>query len=263
MNIELFDKAHDFIQEHLDSSANPCVACSFGKDSMVVLDIVRRFQPRIPVVYVEQFPVESKHAFARTIAKAWNLNMQSIPAAWRGTYGKSGHVEIVTGHKIGPNAYLAIPTEPMPELDERDAMCGLDLLNEPFPDLSFPDYDAVFLGHRGDDRDIVLGDIPLIENQFTAKDGTFKYLYPLKDWTSKDVWDYHRRYEVPANEGRYGRNNPADNNDVWNLCTRCMSGDGTVWCPKEKGEVPAFGGMVDWEGITGDFRKNMINLENA
>jgi hypothetical protein len=34
------------------------------------------------------------------------LNMQSIPSAWRGTYGKSGHVEIVTGHKIGPNALL-------------------------------------------------------------------------------------------------------------------------------------------------------------
>jgi hypothetical protein len=64
--------------------------------------------------------------------------------------------------------YLAIPAEPMTTLDENDAMCGLDLLNENFPDLGFPDYDGGVLGHRGDDQDVVLGDIPLIENQFTS-----------------------------------------------------------------------------------------------
>ena len=52
MNIELFRKTHDLIQEQLDSTANPCVACSFGKDSMVVLVIlaVRRMAVLVAVV---------------------------------------------------------------------------------------------------------------------------------------------------------------------------------------------------------------------
>jgi hypothetical protein len=84
MNTELFRKTHDFIQEQLDSTTNPCVACSFGKDSTVVLDIVRHIQPRIPVVYVEQFPVEQRKHGCPTGSKGVGLEyaVNPICLAW-------------------------------------------------------------------------------------------------------------------------------------------------------------------------------------
>jgi 3'-phosphoadenosine 5'-phosphosulfate sulfotransferase (PAPS reductase)/FAD synthetase len=261
MNLELFDATRAFIKEQLELLANPCVACSFGKDSMVMLHLILEHKPDIPVVYIEQFPDEGKHAFARKIADKWKLNMRGASPAWRTVYGKPQHVEIVTGYPIGPNAYLAIPSEPMAELEEATAMCGVDILNETLTGGEYPSYDGVFIGHRNDDRDVVLGDIPLSNNQSVMGSDKFKYIYPLKDWTSADIWNYHRRYEVPANEQRYGQKNHNANNDVWNLCTRCLSGSGTVRCPKEQDEIPAFGGMVDWEGVTADIRSNVINLE--
>ena len=262
MNIELFKRTHEFIQRQIDSLANPCVACSFGKDSMVVLDIARRFQPDIPVVYIEQFPIESKHAFARQVAKAWNLNMVNIRPSWRTFYGKKGHVEILTVYHLNQDGCLVIPAEPTLELDESNAICGLDALNEPLPRPDVPCFDGVFIGQRNDDKDIVLGDLRIAGNESVLQGG-IAYVYPLKDWTSKDVWDYHRRYEVPANEARYGNNDPDANNDVWNICTRCLSGEGEVYCPKDQTTIRGFGDFVDLGGLTIDARQSAINLENA
>lgn len=262
MNLQLFDTTHELIREQLAALTNPCVACSFGKDSMVMLHMLLQHNPAIPVIYVEQFPSKHKHDFAKRMMTEWKLNMHLVAPAWRTVYGKAGHVELVTGYELGPKAYLAIPTEPIIDLEEETALCGVDALHaitSAPPSLQF---DGVFIGHRNDDKDVVLGDIPLNNNQAVIVTEGFRYIYPLKDWTSADVWNYHRRFEVPANEGRYGRKDPEFNNDVWNLCTRCLAQDGWVRCPKERDEVPAFGGLVDWEGVSADIRNNAINLEN-
>lgn len=263
MNLELFDKTDLWIDEQLSRLANPCVACSFGKDSMVMLHLIVRHRPDIPVVYVEQFPHPTKHQFMERMACEWNLNMQpALPVAWRTYYGQPGHVEIVTGYHIGPQATIVVPSEPMGELDESSCMCGIDILNQDVVPGKTPAFDGAFIGQRDDDVDVVMGNVAVSGNRDVIETKTFRYLYPLKDWTSKDIWDYHRRYEVPANSGRYGRQDPEFNNDVWNLCTKCLADSGEVFCPKEREVIPAFGDIIELSALTNDIRNAALNWEN-
>lgn len=263
MNLSLFEGTSKWIGEQLDRLSNPCVACSFGKDSMVMLHLVREHRPDIPVVYIEQFSHPTKHQFMRRVSEDWNLNIQpALPVAWRTYYGQPGHVELVTGYQVGPKAVIGIPTEPMETLDEETCQCGLDILNEDIPPVTVPSFDGAFIGQRNDDVDIVMGPIGVAGNKWAFETPTFTYMYPLKDWTVKDIWDYHRRYEVPASGERYGRRDNEYNNDIWNICTRCLSGEGEVFCPKERMMIPAFGEMLDLSGLTNDMRNAVLNLEN-
>jgi 3'-phosphoadenosine 5'-phosphosulfate sulfotransferase (PAPS reductase)/FAD synthetase len=46
-------RAEAIVREALERMKNPYVAWSTGKDSTVVLDLVRRFKPDVPVVYLD------------------------------------------------------------------------------------------------------------------------------------------------------------------------------------------------------------------
>lgn len=263
MNTGLFKQTATWMEEQMAGLSNPCVACSFGKDSMAMLHIARQINLDVPVVYVEQFPHSIKHQFAHRVASEWNLNMQpALPVAWRTYYGKPGHVEIVTGYHIGRNAIMAIPSEPMAALDEESCVCGLDILNQDIPAATAPTFDGAFIGQRNDDTDIVMGSLAITGNRNVIDSHGFLYLYPLRDWTSQDVWDYHELHGIPVNTQRYKQLDSEHNNDVWNLCTRCLTGQGEVFCPQEREMIPAFGDVLDLEALTGDMRGAVLNWEN-
>ena len=261
MRIDLFDRTREFIAAHLASLKAPCVACSFGKDSMVMLWLVREQMPDVPVVYFEHFDIPSKHAFARQVAEEWGLNLHVIRAKGITFYGRVGHVELVAAHELAPSKFVMTPIEPQPNLPATGAICGVDSLYEEWPGMMPPVYDGVFIGHRSDDQDILMGAIPLSQDVFGDDD--FKYIYPLRDWTAKDVWDFHRRYSVPVNGDRYGKKDVEANNDLWPLCTRCMASDEPVKCPKTGETIPGLARFLNLQERTDFWREVAVNLEKA
>jgi len=75
----LESQAMDIIEEALEIAEKPCVAWSGGKDSTVVLYLVRQLKPDVIVVWnntTNEFPETIR--FVRSLAKEWNLNFHEI-----------------------------------------------------------------------------------------------------------------------------------------------------------------------------------------
>ena len=259
MNLTLHDYTRDLIAKWLDATVNPCVGCSFGKDSMVMLHFIREQRPDIPVVYFRRLEQGSKHAFAERMVREWNLNISYPPFRYRDLYGKLGHVEILDVFEVAPGRFIVAPLEPQSALElDQPFACGMDLLQEPvIPWTS--DFDAIFIGQRMDDKDIIMGD-NLIDEE-VKRSGDFQYLFPLAKWTSKDVWDAVRRYEIPVNGARYVDHKLEANNDLWNLCTQCLSTDRLVVCPKDQTVLPGAAGFLNLQERTRDICDVTLNLK--
>ena len=64
------------IEKYMSQHSNPVVACSFGKDSLVVLHMVRQINPDIPVIFnntLSEFP--DTLLFKRQLQEKWTLNL--------------------------------------------------------------------------------------------------------------------------------------------------------------------------------------------
>ena len=70
------NKAKTLIEAALKKNKNPVVACSFGKDSMVVLHMVRQFDSDVPVMFnntLVEYP--DTYRFKNLMRKKWKLNI--------------------------------------------------------------------------------------------------------------------------------------------------------------------------------------------
>ncbi len=153
------------------------VACSFGKDSMVLLHLAQRHDEAIPVLFVDthvKFP--QTYAFSEQVTQQWNLNLHrtSAPAWDRDTW------------------------------EEDKAQCCYRLKVEPFNKLvSELGLDAVFVAIRRDEHparskasyfDRMGGVTHIDKIEFDHH-----RVHPLLDWAEADVWTYIRANNLPYN----------------------------------------------------------------
>lgn len=237
----------------------PAVASSFGKDSQLMLALIREFQPEIAVLYFQGIPHPTKHDFPLKIVQEWSLKCEMPLPFARDLIEKNGHVEVVELYRVGSNQAMYFPIEPEPDyVPDENTTCAIELLLSPVN--SNPvSYDALFIGHRGDDIDPVYGAVPL-QSDVLIEDG-FRWVYPLKDWTEADIWEASALLKISQNEARYRKQDWAANNDYYPLCTQCLSKkEGSVFCHIEKREVPALGGQMNLEQRRKDWRSVFVNL---
>ncbi|HUO56116.1 MAG TPA: phosphoadenosine phosphosulfate reductase family protein [Candidatus Paceibacterota bacterium] len=72
--LEKVEDARNLIRSAYESYPQICVGCSFGKDSMVTLHIVRSVAPEIPVISIlADTEFQETYDFANRIEKEWNL----------------------------------------------------------------------------------------------------------------------------------------------------------------------------------------------
>src|SRR6185369_14556674 len=70
------------VERELDRAAAPCVTSSFQAECVVLVDIVRRRRPDVPILFLD-----TVHHFAETtryaaeLASAWHLNLVTLRAA--------------------------------------------------------------------------------------------------------------------------------------------------------------------------------------
>ena len=74
--------ARDVVAAALETSATPCITCSFQAEDVVVLHMLRELRPDIPVLFLD-----TVHHFAQTytyrdqLADAWQLRVVNLCAA--------------------------------------------------------------------------------------------------------------------------------------------------------------------------------------
>jgi phosphoadenosine phosphosulfate reductase len=156
------------VAEELANAHNPCVTSSFQAEDVVVVDMLRRIRPDIPVLFLETF-----HHFPQTLAyrddmaERWGLNLVNLKAAepaiglW-----KESTKACCDRHKVGP-LFAALAN-----------------------------YDTWFTGLR---REQSPSRANLLEVEpFHLPGGTIiRKVSPLAQWHTKDVWAYAKAHEIP------------------------------------------------------------------
>jgi 3'-phosphoadenosine 5'-phosphosulfate sulfotransferase (PAPS reductase)/FAD synthetase len=196
------DYALDLIERTLAEHERPVVGCSFGKDSMVVLHMVRRFIPDVEVVFINtgaEYP-DTVH-FARKMSEEWRLNLKVARP-------ETNFWKIVEKHGFplrtrGAGSTHAKGRKGNPELRRQAkaaSACCEHLKKKPMKKMIAANrYDLQFDGITAAENELrrmlkfIYGDCHYVKSWGLTK------CHPIMDFTLTDVWDYHRLYDIPYN----------------------------------------------------------------
>lgn len=259
---KLIQETRLLIKAALKQVEAPALLCSFGKDSMVMLALVREQMPQIPVVYFPVFDHPTKHQFTAKVIQDWGLKIWPWKPCHRDVIGKGGHVELIESYLLPGGAVVSLPVEAQPNyVPDAHSHCVIERLNEPV-DVTAHSLDLLFVGHRGDDIDPTHGPVPLSDFKYSQE--LFSVIYPLAKWTEKDIWAASKLLKIPQNLKRYRDNDLAHNADYFDLCTQCLTPgnkEPMVSCPKG-GEVFNLGRYLDLDARREALRSRFVNIQS-
>jgi len=152
----------------LAGAAAPCVTSSFQAECVVLVHMLQRVRPDIPVLFLDTF-----HHFAETyayrdeIASRWNLNLINLRSE-----------------------------QPSPGLWQQDtsACCGTHKVEPLFRALA--NYDVWFTGLRRQ-QSASRANLQEVEPFPLPGGKVLRKVSPLAGWTTKDVWRYAREHDIP------------------------------------------------------------------
>ena len=152
----------------LSAAAAPCVTSSFQAECVVLVHMLQRVRPDIPVLFLDTFHhFPETYSYRDEIAGRCHLNLinlrseQPSPGQWR---------------------------------QSTSACCGTHKVEPLFRALQ--DYDVWFTGLRRQ-QSPSRANLQEIE-PFTLPTGkVLRKVSPLAGWTTKDVWDYARQHDIP------------------------------------------------------------------
>lgn len=242
------DQSKELILNHAKTKS--AVMCSFGKDSMVLLHLLRETLARqVPVIFYKHPWFPAKLEFANKMIQSWGLTVHDYPPMFAGIK-VNGSIELVARYAFGENGAMDLPVNTLQPVPRRDFVCGLnDWLNrQKCGVITFP-WETVFMGHKSSDVDPFDGPVPLKTDN--TKIGGVDLVFPLRHWTDDDVWDYIEENQIPYDQRRYhDRAELPDkwlNSDYLHACTACIdprNKDIEVMCPKIGRPVPNVGNRV-------------------
>jgi phosphoadenosine phosphosulfate reductase len=146
----------------------PCITCSFQAGGMVVLDMLRKRVPEIPVLFVDTgYHFAATYAFRDRIAETWNLNLVNVTP-------KQSVAEQESAFGILNQA-------------DPDRCCRLRKV-EPLFDALAP-YDTWFTGLRRGQSATRRG-ITVVEDHTLPNGKSLLKVNPIAAWTENQVWRY-------------------------------------------------------------------------
>jgi phosphoadenosine phosphosulfate reductase len=156
------------VARELEAGGLPCVTSSFQAECVVLVHMLQRVRPGLPVLFLDTF-----HHFAETyayrdeITERWNLNLINLRA-----------------------------DEPQVGLWQQStqACCGRHKVEPLFRALQ--DYDVWFTGLRRDQSQS-RANLQEIEPFALPTGKTLRKVSPLATWTTKDVWTYAKQHDIP------------------------------------------------------------------
>ncbi|BAH56061.1 hypothetical protein ROP_pROB01-05620 (plasmid) [Rhodococcus opacus B4] len=172
------------IEAHL-AAHDGYVAFSGGKDSLIVLDLARRVEPEVPVVFFDSgLDYPETYDYLTELAHTWRLDLHRIPTdpPLLQVLADSGHWDHCAPVGTPVDLHEVLITAPA---RRAHALLGPGELWGVRADESAA---RRHLYTRGGRRDGVI----------TRADGTTAY-GPIWNWTTTDVWAHIARHRLPVN----------------------------------------------------------------
>ncbi len=174
------------IKEELSSAANPCLASSFGKDSIVILHLLRKFKPDIPVIFNNTgVQYRETYEYKKRLQERWNLNLIET--------------------KPDKNFWQCVDDHGLPQARHRHGSprCCYYLKEKPTARVvKEKGFDVYFTGIRADES----MNRRLLFLQYGAAYCTDKRMpwkvrkvHPIMLWNDDDIWNYIRRRGIEHN----------------------------------------------------------------
>lgn len=166
--------AAELIRSVLEQDVRPCITCSFQANGIVLLDMIRKVLPRIPVLFIDTgYHFAETYAYRDRIASAWNLNLINVTPEMSVAEQESRFGKL---YRDGP-----------------DYCCEMRKVAPLAKALQ--DYDVWFTGlRRGDSPS--RANIPQLDEHRQPDGKRLLKVNPLALWTSKDVWAYLKANEI-------------------------------------------------------------------
>jgi phosphoadenosine phosphosulfate reductase len=171
---------------------NACVSCSFGKDSTVVLYLVRDLNPQIPVIF-NNTGVEFQETleFKEQLKREWNLNLIELKpekSFWQIMDPKQ--VKIPDGSKTAKPYYYSKHTHDR---------CCYYLKEKPFKDYVKGRFNFNFTGITAmESRQRMLRACEKGMEYYHKTHGLLK-VHPILYWTPDEVWRFIEENSIPVN----------------------------------------------------------------
>jgi phosphoadenosine phosphosulfate reductase len=160
--------ARALIAAQLLNARAPCVTSSFQAECVVLVHMLRELQPRIPVLFLDTVHhFNETYKYRDQIAALWDLNLITLRAE-----------------------------EPVPGLWQQDtaACCARHKVGPLFSALER--YDTWFTGLRREQSPSRAGLLE-VEPFRVISDKVLTKVSPLAAWTTKEVWEYAKRHDIP------------------------------------------------------------------
>ena len=203
------------IEAALELSNRPMVAWSGGKDSTVLLHLIREnFLPDIDVVFNDtkvEFPETLK--FVRKMSDAWSLNLHIAKPephkdfwwcveeyGWP-LFGKRGSDSIVS-HRRGNKPLLSDKLVRVANTEVSiSKRCCYYLKEKPSRDVERAlESDCKFLGTMAEESQRRRFNWADYGDLYWHKNDRLWKVLPLSIWLEPDIWEYHERYNIPMCE---------------------------------------------------------------
>lgn len=169
------DSALETIETALKSGRNACVTCSFQAEDMVVVDLLRRTLPSVPVLFLETgYHFAEIYAYRDAMTARYGLNLVNV-------------IPQETVAQQETKFGLLYQSQP-------DQCCKLRKVGPLFSALE--QFEIWFTGLRRVQSPTranlqALDTFPLPSGKHLSK------VSPLADWNDKEVWTYAREHEIP------------------------------------------------------------------
>lgn len=194
------ETARKVIAAALHEARRPAVLCSFGKDSMLLLHLVREALPQVPVIW---FRTGQDERFAKRMIAKWNLMVVSWAPAAIQLLINGDQRTLALEYAFGP-CHLPVLVDL-----EGDGPCALKKFARCTPELVVP-FDLLFLGYKDTDSHWVRGDAPLFPLQPSMP---FQLCTPLRHMEDEQVLAHIDELGIPYQAVK----------DTLALSTACMT----------------------------------------
>jgi hypothetical protein len=248
----------DIIYRGLESPNRSAIAWSGGKDSMVLLHIMRNMMGlKFPIIFFREPWQPWKYKFQDKIIQDWGLEVYTWHPMLSAMQQSEGEFEVQNVYKFNTTT-MSCPSGITEPVQGKPWVCGIDMLKRPKQESLIAPWDTVWIGHKAVDSDPIYGGDAGTRIECRINPDQSTMFFPLRDWTHLDIWEFIENANIPIDLDRYEKVNGVWgekidkllNVDYVHACVKCLdkreNAPKFVHCPKLDMTVENCANRVPW-----------------